>query len=98
MSRRTILRLLIIVALFFQVYAFMAPRNRAHPMSARTIEAFRANGEHQGASTQAVLEEAIAQDVRHNDREHLLVFVPLLVLDCALVYFLWNYGTRQHLA
>ena len=98
MSRRTIFRLLIIFALFLQVYAFMAPRNRAHPMSARTIEAFRANGEHPGASTQAALEEAIAQDVRHNDRQHLLVFVPLLAFDCVLVYFLWNYGTREHLA
>jgi len=65
-------------------------------MSARTIEAAKANARDPSAATQAVLEAAIERDVRHNDRHHLLAFAPLLVLDAVLTYVFWNYGKREH--
>src|SRR5437879_5562631 len=88
-------RLAIIVIVIVEVYAFMYPRNRAHPMSDRTIEAFEAQSTHRSPATQAALEVSIERDVRHNDLQHLLAFSPLLVLDAALVYFYWNYGKGE---
>jgi hypothetical protein len=98
LSQRLIYRLTIVFVIVCKVVAFMVPRNRAHPMSDRTFEAFQADAAHHSPATQSALEAAIDQDVHHNDQRHLLAFSPFLAFDCVLIYFFWNRGVRKTMA
>ena len=87
-------RLVLVLAIALQAYWFVAPRNRAYPMSDQTIEAFRAEGNHPNAETKAALEAQLRRDAENNGRQHLMVGIAWLVLDGIGIYFIWNFERR----
>lgn len=89
-------RLLIIVFLVVQLFAsVLVPAGQPHYRVRERIEAMKAYTLSPSASTKAALDDEFARLHQHEKMQGIILVPALLIVDAALIYFFWNYGTRK---
>jgi hypothetical protein len=88
-------RLLIAAVIILQLVWFVIPSIGSHPVSPRVRQAIESHQSSPKSEQDAALAEAFAQDSADGSREAIEILALVGVVDIALIYFFWNYGTRK---
>ena len=89
-------RLLIIIFVAVPLFASMLiPAGQPRYRLKERVEAMQAYTLNKSASTKAALDDEFAKLHQHEKTQGIILVPALLLVDAAVIYFFWNYGTRK---
>ncbi len=90
------IRLLIIIFVALPLFASMLiPAGQPRYRLKERVEAMQAYTLNKSASTKAALDDEFARLHQHEKTQGIILVPALLLIDAAVIYFFWNYGTRK---
>ncbi|HLX68020.1 MAG TPA: hypothetical protein VKV04_00190 [Verrucomicrobiae bacterium] len=90
------IRLLIIIFVAVPLFASMLiPAGQPRYRLKERVEAMQAYTLNKSASTKAALDDEFAKLHQHEKTQGIILVPALLLVDAAVIYFFWNYGTRK---
>jgi len=90
------IRLLIVLFVALPLFAsLLIPAGQPHYRLKERIQAMQAYTLNKSASTKVPLDDEFARLHQHEKMRGIILIPALLIVDAALIYFFWNYGTRK---
>ena len=96
--KRVFIRVVIVVAIVFEMLWALGPRNGLMPRSPATVQAINAYQASPSEATKATMLEQMRRDSSRNAQHDLVLLVLMLLVDFAVIYFFWNYGNKRSAA